>query len=256
MELILIRHLKTPGNEKRQYIGSTDEELSEQEVLNFKQKYKIDSYPQVQQVIVSPMKRCIQTAELIYPEVQIQQESLLKECDFGIFEGKTYEELKELNVRLQKMNEETPAMREKQKADALMENEMYVHAIQVYQNLLEREDLEEIREGMTEKVYHNLGCAYSYLLQMENATEYFRKAYEGSRSREALEAYLIAFGMTRTSSEYEKMAKSIGTEKEVLQNIRERLQEFSKTPELVVNKTNMDEILTRLTREYHRSTGS
>lgn len=95
MELILIRHLKTPGNEKRQYIGSTDEELSEQEVLNFKQKYKIDSYPQVQQVIVSPMKRCIQTAELVYPEVQIQQESLLKECDFGIFEGKTYEELKD-----------------------------------------------------------------------------------------------------------------------------------------------------------------
>ena len=94
MELILIRHLKTPGNEKRQYIGSTDEELSEQEVLNFKQRYKIDSYPQVEQVIVSPMKRCIQTAELIYPEVQIQQESLLKECDFGIFEGKNYDELK------------------------------------------------------------------------------------------------------------------------------------------------------------------
>lgn len=95
MELILIRHLKTPGNEKRQYIGSTDEELSEQEVLNFKQKYKIDSYPQVQQVIVSPMKRCIQTAELIYPKNQITQEVLLKECDFGIFEGKTYEELKD-----------------------------------------------------------------------------------------------------------------------------------------------------------------
>lgn len=48
MELILIRHLKTPGNEKRQYIGSTEEDLSEQEVLNFKQKYKIDSYPQVE----------------------------------------------------------------------------------------------------------------------------------------------------------------------------------------------------------------
>ena len=256
MELILIRHLKTPGNEKRQYIGSTDEELSEQEVLNFKQRYKIDSYPQVQQVIVSPMKRCIQTAELIYPEVQIQQESLLKECDFGIFECKTYEELKELNVRLQKMNEETPAMREKQKADALIENEMYVHAIQVYQNLLEREDLEEICKGMTEKVYHNLGCAYSYLFQMEKATECFRKAYEGSRSREALESYLIAFGMTRTPSEYEKMAKSIGAEKEILQDIRDRLQEFSKTPDPLVNKTNMDEILTRLTREYLRSTGS
>ena len=46
-------------------------------------------------MIVSPMKRCIQTAELIYPKNQITQEELLKECDFGIFEGKTYEELKD-----------------------------------------------------------------------------------------------------------------------------------------------------------------
>lgn len=168
----------------------------------------------------------------------------------------TYEELKELNIRLQKMNGETPAIREKQKADALMENEMYVHAIQVYQKLLKRENLEEIREGLTESVYHNLGCAYSYLFQMEKAIECFRKAYEGSRSREALESYLIAFGMTRSPAEYEKMAKSVGAEKEILQDIREKLRKFSKTPDPVVNKTNMDEILTRLTREYHRSTGS
>ena len=95
MELILIRHLKTPGNEKRQYIGSTDEALLEQEVQNFVQKQKRENYPSVQQVIASPMKRCIQTAELIYPKNQVTQEVLLKECDFGIFEGKTYEELKD-----------------------------------------------------------------------------------------------------------------------------------------------------------------
>ena len=95
MELILIRHLKTPGNEKRQYIGSTDEALSEQEVQNFVQKQKRENYPPVQQVIISPMKRCIQTAGLIYPKNQITQEELLKECDFGIFEGKTYEDLKD-----------------------------------------------------------------------------------------------------------------------------------------------------------------
>lgn len=95
MELILIRHLKTPGNEKRQYIGSTDEALSEQEVQNFVQKQKRENYPSVQQVIASPMKRCIQTAELIYPKNQVTQEMLLKECDFGIFEGKTYEDLKD-----------------------------------------------------------------------------------------------------------------------------------------------------------------
>ena len=137
-----------------------------------------------------------------------------------------------------------------------MENGMYVHAIQVYQKLLERENLEEIREGLTESVYHNLGCAYSYLFQMEKAVDCFRKAYEGGRSRTSLESYLIAFGMTRTPAEYEKMAKSVGAEKEILQDIRARLQEFSKIQEITVNKENMDEILTKMTREYHRSTGS
>ena len=121
----------------------------------------------------------------------------------------TYEEMKSLNMQIQKLAEEAPFLREKRKGDALVENGMYVHAIQVYQKLLEREDLEEIREGMTESVYHNLGCAYSYLFQMEKAVDCFRKAYEGGRSRTSLEAYLIAFGLTRTPAEYEKMAKSV-----------------------------------------------
>ena len=188
----------------------------------------------------------------------IGKEAGLEEILYPIFKEinyLAYEELRILNGRIERRNKESEEIREKRKGDALMENRMYVNAIRVYQKLLEK-DSREISREMRERILHNQGCAYSYLFQMEKATEYFRKAYEGSRSREALEAYLIAFGMTRTSSEYEKMAKSIGTEKEVLQNIRERLQEFSKTPELVVNKTNMDEILTRLTREYHRSTGS
>ncbi len=149
----------------------------------------------------------------------------------------TYEELKELNVRLQKMNEETPAMREKQKADALMENEMYVHAIQVYQNLLEREDLEEIREGMTKKKVPQSWLCLQLSVSDGKSYRVFSKSIRGKQEPGGTGSLLIAFGMTRTSSRYEKMAKSIGTEKEV-RRISKRLQEFSKTPELVVNKTN------------------
>ena len=36
MRIVFIRHLKTPGNEKRQYIGRTDEALSEQAVEEFR----------------------------------------------------------------------------------------------------------------------------------------------------------------------------------------------------------------------------
>ena len=97
MKIVFIRHLKTPGNEKRQYIGRTDENLSEQAVEEFRQRQEQSTgglYPPVQHVIASPLKRCIQTAELTYPGQEISVEPMLRECDFGEYEQKTYEELK------------------------------------------------------------------------------------------------------------------------------------------------------------------
>ena len=161
----------------------------------------------------------------------------------------TYEELKVLNTRLQKFDKETPAMREKCKGDALMENKMYVHAIQVYQKLLDRKDLEEIREGLTECIYHNLGCAYSYLFQMDKAIECFRRAYEGGRSTEALETYLTAFSMSYSEEEYKNMAKTLGVEEEILTAVQNRKKEFSQIPREKVNSQNMDDILNHLTSE-------
>ena len=46
------------------------------------------------EIATSPLKRCIQTAELIYPGLEIVTEPMLRECDFGEYERKTYEELK------------------------------------------------------------------------------------------------------------------------------------------------------------------
>ena len=98
MKLVFIRHLPTPGNEKRQYIGRTDEELSVRAVEAFCLRMGNGSgspYPPVQYLIASPLKRCIQTAELIYPGQEIYREPMLRECDFGEYEQKTYEELKD-----------------------------------------------------------------------------------------------------------------------------------------------------------------
>ena len=97
MRVVFIRHLKTPGNEKRQYIGRTDEDLSEQAVEEFYQRQEKSIgalYPPVQYIISSPLKRCIQTAKLIYPGQEISVEPMLRECDFGEYERKTYEKLK------------------------------------------------------------------------------------------------------------------------------------------------------------------
>ena len=79
MEVIFIRHLPTPGNEKKQYIGRTDEVLSSGSVTSFHKKREMylksqkegkypPFYPPAEMIVASPMKRCVQTAELIYPD--------------------------------------------------------------------------------------------------------------------------------------------------------------------------------------------
>lgn len=89
MRIIFIRHGKTQGNIDKKYIGKTDECLCEQGIDELYSK----NYPKAETVISSPMKRCLQTANLIYPSHKPLVYSDLSECDFGLFEGKSYSEL-------------------------------------------------------------------------------------------------------------------------------------------------------------------
>ncbi|MGN0298491.1 MAG: histidine phosphatase family protein [Lachnospiraceae bacterium] len=92
--LTLIRHGKTKGNEEQRYIGlRTDEGLSQvgrQEIL---EKISKGVYPQADIVLISPMLRCRQTAQLIYPDKNFMEVPAWREMDFGEFEGKNYLEL-------------------------------------------------------------------------------------------------------------------------------------------------------------------
>jgi alpha-ribazole phosphatase len=87
MKLILIRHAKTYGNLLKRYIGTTDESILENTVTE-------KQYPNADIVIASPLKRCIETAKLIYSDKDIELCRDFSETDFGIFENKSYEDLK------------------------------------------------------------------------------------------------------------------------------------------------------------------
>ena len=89
MKLIFIRHGKTAGNLERRYIGRTDEPLCDEGIAEISGK----EYPDADIVVASPMKRCVQTAELIYPHKEIKLMPSLRETDFGDFEGLNYEQL-------------------------------------------------------------------------------------------------------------------------------------------------------------------
>lgn len=88
-KVIFIRHGKTYGNTLRRYIGKTDEQLCPEGI----EELRRNTYPECDIVIASPMKRCIQTADIIYPDKEKLVCEELCECDFGDFEGKSYAEL-------------------------------------------------------------------------------------------------------------------------------------------------------------------
>ncbi len=91
--LKVLRHGKTEANAKGSYIGLTDLALSaegKQELLSKADEY---DYTSVQRVYSSPLKRCIQTAQILYPSAFIRTVNELREMNFGDFEGKTTDEL-------------------------------------------------------------------------------------------------------------------------------------------------------------------
>lgn len=90
MKLLLLRHGATAGNLKKQYIGSTDQPLSECGIQQAKERSK--TLPDVEQIWVSSMIRAKQTADLFYPTVRKKQMDSLREMDFGRCEEKTWEE--------------------------------------------------------------------------------------------------------------------------------------------------------------------
>lgn len=91
LKLALIRHGKTFGNTQGRYIGTTDEPLCQEGIDALREKAA--EYPVAELVFASPMKRCIQTAEVLYPGMEPYRLPDFRECDFGEFENKNYQEL-------------------------------------------------------------------------------------------------------------------------------------------------------------------
>ena len=95
--LLLIRHCETALNERHAYIGRTDEALSENGRMRAEEIRRRESplLGKVGRVFCSPMKRCRETAEILFPKQTRNMVTVPEwaEIDFGSFEGKNYEEL-------------------------------------------------------------------------------------------------------------------------------------------------------------------
>ncbi len=91
--LKIIRHGQTDANKNSAYIGLTDLPLSPLGKSELFEKLEEKDYSSVQKIYSSPLKRCIQTAEILYPDRYIHIINEIREMNFGDFEGKTSDEL-------------------------------------------------------------------------------------------------------------------------------------------------------------------
>lgn len=91
--LYLIRHGLTQGNLDGKYIGQTDLALCPDGEKEIRRLADSGVYPDVERVYSSPLKRCTETAEIIYPKIQLTKVDEIAEMDFGEFEGKRQKDI-------------------------------------------------------------------------------------------------------------------------------------------------------------------
>jgi alpha-ribazole phosphatase len=87
----LFRHGMTEENKRKAYIGWTDAPICEDVRLALEsQTFKLLPY---ERIVTSDLKRCLQTANVLFPDQAPQALAEFREINFGRWEGKTYAEL-------------------------------------------------------------------------------------------------------------------------------------------------------------------
>lgn len=95
MNITLLRHAETASNLLGQYIGSTDQSI---EVAGRARAAALTPRTDIKKVYTSSLKRTQETASLLYPTARIVPCAGLDEMDFGSFEQKSWQDLKDDNA--------------------------------------------------------------------------------------------------------------------------------------------------------------
>lgn len=97
-KICLIRHGITEGNKNKLFYGHSDIPLAKEGIINLKELVNGGIYPDGSKAefYTTGLMRTEQTLELIYGKQQHETLHQLKEINFGDFEMKSYEELKDL----------------------------------------------------------------------------------------------------------------------------------------------------------------
>jgi len=193
-----IRHGKTALNEKRCYVGVTDESLSENGRSDIENKAISKIYPEADIVFVSPLKRALETAEIIYTDREFFPVEGFREMDFGSFEGKNYEELKD-NVYYRRWIDSSAGISDSSNVksnDATVMND--VSSMMGEEGVTLPEDKESF-------IKRNVSGFYELLKKYDSDFDYYPSTSSGDKGRIAIVAHggtIMAIASTFTGEDY------------------------------------------------------
>ena len=95
VDLTLIRHGQVQANIEKRYIGSTDMSLTVNGMKSLEKLNKAQIYKTPDYLFCSPMSRCKMTCDILFPDKIYTVIDEFHEMDFGSFEMKNYQELKD-----------------------------------------------------------------------------------------------------------------------------------------------------------------
>lgn len=132
----LIRHGLTKANEKKLYYGATDLNLSDKGILQIQNFKKAGIYPQADLFITSNLKRCGQTLQIIYPNATYSKNHNLNEYNFGIFEMKSYNQLKQDEIFINWINNFEHFIIPKGESNHQFKNRVIIGFLEVFEKSL------------------------------------------------------------------------------------------------------------------------
>lgn len=95
-DIFIVRHPEVENHKKNIFNGTTDVDLSQKGYNQAEILYDFFKDKNIKVVFSSPMKRCITVAEKFKETCRVIIKNNLKERNFGIFEGLSWENVEEL----------------------------------------------------------------------------------------------------------------------------------------------------------------
>ncbi|WP_170949523.1 histidine phosphatase family protein [Ureibacillus acetophenoni] len=98
MDLFLVRHGVTDWNKEKRYLGHTDRGVLMSELTQLKKLQKELAELSFDHVFTSDLRRCLETLAYLNVPAQVSVDTRIREINFGDWEGKTYNELKDNQI--------------------------------------------------------------------------------------------------------------------------------------------------------------